>query len=111
MPQVLLVPQAPQEILVRLDLQEVLDQQVHKALQALQGLQEPLEQLVIQVQLVLPDQQGLQDLPVQLVQQVLTPQFQVQQDLLVLPDRLVQQALVLMRFLCHYSSVVCRIEQ
>ena len=110
MPQVQLVLQEPQEILVRLDLQEVLDQQVHKALQALQGLQEPLEQLVIQVQLVLPDQQGLQDLPVQLVQQVLTLQFQVQQDLQVLPDRLVQLDQALMRFLCHYSSVVCRIE-
>ena len=40
--------QAPQEILVLLDLQEVLDRQVMWVLQALQGLQEPLERLVLQ---------------------------------------------------------------
>ena len=105
----LLVPQAPQEILVRLDLQEVLDLLVHRALQALQGLQEPLEQLVIQVQLVLPDQQGLQDRQDLPVQQVLTPQFQVLQDLLVLPDRLVQLVLEQTRFQSHYSLAVCKI--
>lgn len=100
------MPQVPQEALVQLDLQEVLDRLVIQVLQALQGLQEPiLRYLVQQDQRVL---QALQapleiqeplvlreplDLPVQRVQlEIQEPQdLLVLQGLLVLPDQLVQQ--------------------
>ena len=73
----------PQEPLAQLEPQVILETLVQQALQALQGLQGPLERQVLQVQLALKDQrvrlvlQDLRDLQVQLVLQ----EQRVQQDL------------------------------
>ena len=106
MPQVQPVQQVPLETQDLLDLQEVLDQLVHRALRGLQGLQEPLECKALLVRQDLREILDRQVLPVQQALQVQFLDLPVQRDQQVLQEQLVLEQ---MRFQSHYSLAVCKI--